>query len=92
MRSKLALFWFVSTVEAQLTCSDEFTIAGFDEINGVYERQSNLYSGDVWYKRTLPTIMYVYRNPHTQGHDNWHFQNQLGDEVTSSKANIFCNF
>ena len=60
----------------------EFTISGFEIIDGVYERQPITRNGNVYYKRTEPSVMYVYRNPTEYGKDNWHFYHELGSGVS----------
>ena len=79
--SKLAL----GSTDSDGQCSSAFTISGYDKVNGLYERQADLFNNDVYYVRTEPTTMYAYRNPNDAGKNNWHFQVPLGSKVCTSK-------
>ena len=66
-------------------CSEEFTMSGFTQTDGLYKRQADEFNNDVYYLRSSPAAMYAYRNPTSSGKNNWHFYNQLGSGVSTLK-------
>ena len=59
-------------------------MSGYNEIDGHYVRQADMFNSDVYYLRVKPTPMYAYRNNMEPGINKWYFDNQLGRSKVSS--------
>ena len=57
---------------------------GYDEAKGKYVRQPDLHNGQPYYKRSKPSVMYVYKAPWSP---NWFFNPTLGEQ---GKKYSFC--
>ena len=64
-------------------CSNAFTVTGNFNIDGLYELQADIFNDDVYYLREKPTIMYAYRNATGPAKNNWHFDSELGNKVST---------
>ena len=68
--------------KASETCPYEYTVSGFDSLNGVYRRAPGQFLGNVYYVRTEPSVMYVSRNVYEQDgatvQGNWFYSPELG--------------